>query len=88
MSTRPSDPAVIGYHVYRRVGARPFVRITTSPVDADNHTDVGAPKNASYMVRAIKLEATPSGSYFNASQGIYWPPRQYDSPTGRMTTSE
>jgi hypothetical protein len=24
------------------------------------------------MVRAVKLESTPSGSYYNASQGIFW----------------
>src|SRR5205807_10057541 len=39
------------------------------------------------MVRAVKLENTPSGSYYNASQGIFWsaggaPP---PPPTGDTT---
>jgi hypothetical protein len=86
--TRSNDPAVIGYHVYRRVQDGEFVRLTQSPVDTDNHTDVTTPLNATYMVRAVKLETSPSGSYFNASQGIYWPAREMEMPTGRLTTSE
>ncbi len=66
-----SDAATTGYHIYRASSASgPFTRLTTTPVTQTSFTDSTAPAGAnSYMVRAVKLETTPSGSYFNGSQG-------------------
>ena len=68
-----SADAVVGYHVYRAVSAGgPFSRLTTAPIAATSFTDTNAiSSTAWYMVRAIKLQATPSGNYFNPSQGIF-----------------
>src|SRR6185295_7610193 len=50
----------------------PFARLTSSPTGSTSFTDSGATGRATYMVRAVKLENTPSGSYFNASPGIFY----------------
>jgi hypothetical protein len=67
-----SDP-VVGYHVYRSASAAgPFARLTSSPIAATTYSDTGASAGTyTYMVRAVKLENTPSGSYYNASQGVF-----------------
>jgi hypothetical protein len=66
------DATVAGYHVYRASSANgPFARLTSSLSAATSFTDSNAPASASYMVRAVKLETTPSGSYFNGSEGIF-----------------
>jgi hypothetical protein len=70
-SESPDD--VLGYYVYRATnGVGPFTRITTS-VDTDTFfTDTNAAGGTfTYMVRALKLESTPSGTYTNASEGIF-----------------
>lgn len=70
----PSPDSVIGYHVYRSQNPNgPFLRITASPVSANSYTDPGAPSGTLvyYMVRAVALVTNPSGSYFNASQGVF-----------------
>ena len=70
---------VAGYHVYRALDpAGPFTRLTNSLVTATTFTDAAPPGGAIHMVRAVKLEETPAGSYWNASQGIFTafhPPR-------------
>lgn len=66
------DATIAGYHIYRAASANgPFTRLTSSPSPAISFADSGAPSGAVYMVRAVKRETTPSGSYFNASQGIF-----------------
>lgn len=68
-----STDAVLGYHVYRGTSASgPFVRITTAPVTNNSYTDTASATGLTYMVRAVKLEQTASGSYYNASQGVFW----------------
>ncbi len=66
------DSRVIGYHIYRSdklLGM--YQQLTTSPVTSTSYTDI-TPKNGNnaYMVRAVLLEETPSGSYYNQSLGI------------------
>src|SRR6266513_2501773 len=84
----PSADSVTGYYVYRATSANgPFTRLTGSLITAATFVDASAPSGATYMVRAVKLENTPSGSYYNASQGIFWsaggaPP---PPPTGDTT---
>lgn len=71
---QPSEDAeVIGYHVYRSTSMdEPFSRLTTSPVATTTFTDNSVSTgNYTYMVRAVKLERTPSGTFYNGSQGIF-----------------
>jgi hypothetical protein len=64
---------VDGYHVYRSpYPGGPFSRITASPLGSTSFTDSGVPGGAwTYMVRTVKLETSASGSYGNASQGVF-----------------
>jgi len=68
-----SPDTVLGYHVYRAdasVGL--FSRLTSSLVSGTTFTDMTASSNIyTYMVRAVKLMTTPSGTYFSASQGVF-----------------
>ena len=69
-----SADAGLGYHVYRyntQTGA--WVRRTSSPVTGTNFTDniSGLSGQVRYMVRALDLEVTPSGTYQNLSQGRF-----------------
>lgn len=67
----PSPDMSAGYAVYRATNARgPFTRLNSGLLTTNRFVD---PSEASavYMVRAVKLEVTPSGSYFNSSSGIF-----------------
>jgi hypothetical protein len=66
-----SADAVAGYHVYRGpTDTGPFTRLTTALVAGTSFVDAAAPGGTpSYLVRAVRLETTPSGSYWNASTG-------------------
>ncbi|MDB6035194.1 MAG: hypothetical protein JWM16_5532 [Verrucomicrobiales bacterium] len=68
-----SADSVAGYHVYRAASADgPFTRITTALANDTSYTDASAPSgSAVYMVRAVKLETTPSGTFYNPSQGVF-----------------
>ena len=76
LSWAASPDAVLGYHVYRApTVAGPFSLLTDSLVTRTNFTDARGSSGAfSYMVRAVKLQTTPSGSYSNLSQGIFVSP--------------
>lgn len=67
------DAALQGYAVYRAPAAGgTFKRLNTSLTTTLSYRDASAAAgNYSYMVRAVKLEVTPSGSYFNGSQGVF-----------------
>ena len=65
---------VLGYHVYRYVpGTQTWQRVTNTPVTGTSFTETlsGAGGTIRYMVRALKLEETASGSYYNLSLGAY-----------------
>ena len=67
----PSLDAVAGYYVYRAPNpGGPFVRLNNALINGTNYSDAVFAKST-YMVRAVKLEVSGSGSYFNASQGIF-----------------
>lgn len=69
-----TDPGVLGYHVYRASSPDgPFTRLTAAPVSDGSFIDPTATPDFSYtyMVRGVKLEVTPSGSYYNLSQGLF-----------------
>ncbi|HXS68056.1 MAG TPA: hypothetical protein VN761_04385, partial [Candidatus Polarisedimenticolia bacterium] len=68
------DPAVSGYNVYSAPTRRgPFVLVNSSgPITENSYTgsrSSGVPDNF-YMLRAVKMETTPVGSYTNMSDGL------------------
>lgn len=71
LTWNPSPDAVLGYHVYGAPSADgPFDRLNPSLLAAPIFVDAAA-ASAVYMVRAVKLETSASGTYYNASQGIF-----------------
>ncbi len=71
--TASADQDVIGYHIYYSSEENgPYGRLNSSLVTGTtfDHTWPKAGTNH-YMVRAVKLQETASGTYFNLSQGIY-----------------
>ena len=67
-----STDSVVGYHVYRASStAGPFNRLTSSLITAASFNDAPPPGSYTYMVRAVALQTTPSGTYYNPSQGIF-----------------
>ncbi|MDB6125380.1 MAG: hypothetical protein JWQ71_4373 [Pedosphaera sp.] len=65
---------LLGYHVYRGNSALgPFARLNSSYVTNAIYTDTNPPAGSNiYMVRAVKVETSSgSGTYINASQGIF-----------------
>ncbi len=72
LSWNNSPDANAGYHVYRATAPEgPYTRITQEPVSSTSYSDNVAAGNYLYMVRAVKLEQSGSGTYFNLSQGIF-----------------
>jgi hypothetical protein len=72
LSWSASTDSVIGYHVYRATSTNgPFTRLTSAPISQTSYADSAiSPGIYTYMVRAVKLQATPSGTYYNPSEGI------------------
>ena len=70
--TASTEPGVIGYHVYRtsRNGGV-YYPITSTPINALTFTDMN-PYNGNnyYIVKAIKLESSNTGTYYNSSLGV------------------
>jgi hypothetical protein len=66
-----TDKDLIGYYIYRSAGLdQPFTRISSNLVSGTTFTDNSALHHKNfYMVRAVKLQTSASGSYFNMSQG-------------------
>ena len=87
LSWGPSTaPGVLGYHVYRSgTSTGPFSRISgdgqpispTNPIDVvvtgTSFTDstAVAGQTCTYMVRAVRLQQTGGGSFYNQSQGVF-----------------
>ena len=68
----PAD-TVSGYYVYRAAqAAGPYTRISPELVSDRQFRDATPLAGLNYyMVRAVKLQVTPSGSYYNASEGVF-----------------
>ena len=67
-----SEPGLLGYHVYRAATtAGPFTRLTASPLASPTYADATGTAGTAYayMVRTLKLETSPGGTYQNLSQG-------------------
>ena len=64
-----------GFHIYRsasRTGA--YSRLTTSPLSAATRTYLDSPRPAGdlyYQVRAVHQAVFPTGTFANASQGVF-----------------
>jgi len=73
LSWSASTDAGAAYVVYRAADPKgPFERLTEAPLRETRYSSP-AGKGGVYMVRAVKLETGASGSYWNASQGIFTP---------------
>lgn len=71
--TASPDTNVLGYHLYRRNDSTPvYTRVNPSLITGNSYTDSCLVVKGvhEYMVRALKLEQVPSGSYYNLSEGI------------------
>ena len=68
--TAPAE-AVLGCHVYRaRSASDAFTRISADIIEDTSYVDIEPlPGRNVYMVRAVKLETTASGTYLNLSPG-------------------
>ena len=69
-----SSEAVAGYNIDRidaNTGA--LTRVNAAPVSGTSYSNTNTPfvAGAQYMVRAVKLQVTPSGSYFDHSLGAF-----------------
>ena len=66
-----TDSNIVGYHVYRSYSENgPFVRLTSAPIMDLSFTDGDLTTVIRYyLVKAIKLETTGSGTYLNPSIG-------------------
>ena len=67
-----TETALLGYHVFRADDpAGPFTRLTTTPLAAPAYTDATglAGQSYTYLVRTLKSETSPGGTYQNLSQG-------------------
>jgi hypothetical protein len=75
LSWQPSsDAAALGVHIYKSASSDgPFNRLTTDLITGDSYTDPQGQNGDYYMVRVVKREITPSGNYYNLSQGIFFP---------------
>ncbi len=62
----------IGYYVYRAASPEePFQRLNSDPIGATTFIDLApvAGRDVRYMVRAVRLEVSASGSYYALSSG-------------------
>lgn len=66
-----SAEVVQGYHLYRVDANGTITRITTSIVTGTSYQSPTVPfvSGTEYMVRAVKLQTSPSGSYYDLSLG-------------------
>jgi hypothetical protein len=79
---RPNEQAVVlswrglpdlDYYIYKATSlAGPFHRLTRSPLHGTTYVDRSRNlSSALYMVRAVRLETSASGSFYNLSQGVF-----------------
>lgn len=71
MNWMPSPDTIIGYNVYRQHPiTKEFTKLNSSIVTNTSYNDtIETNLSYYYMARAVKLENTPSGTYYNMSLG-------------------
>jgi hypothetical protein len=71
---RSSAPNLMGYLVYKSNQKKgPYQRITSSIIQDNSFSDSAHLNGDYYMVKAVNSTHSPSGSYMNTSQGIFFP---------------
>lgn len=71
--TASTQTNVLGYNIYMKNDTnKTYVKINNAPITSTSYTDncLIYPGIYKYMVRALVLENTPSGTYYNMSEGI------------------
>ncbi len=71
--TASTETAVVGYNIYMKNDTnKVYVKLNALPIAGTTYTDncLLYPGIYKYMVRALKLENTPSGTYYNLSDGV------------------
>ncbi|MDB6066364.1 MAG: hypothetical protein JWR26_2572, partial [Pedosphaera sp.] len=87
LSWTASPDTVVGYNVYSGANlSGSFTRLNSSPITSTSFSSSGTAAGT-YMVRAIKLETSGSGTYFNASQGTFVGAGSTDTGTGGVTNT-
>lgn len=69
-----TEGALTGYLVYRASDSNgPYTRLTASPIIENEFTDsaVTVGEAYTYMVKTVKRESTPAGTFFNTSVGQF-----------------
>ncbi|HUS57286.1 MAG TPA: fibronectin type III domain-containing protein [Planctomycetota bacterium] len=76
LSWNPSPDQATGYNIYRaKTPDGPFEKLTRKPITATTFKEKRlGPKT--YMVRTVALETSPTGTYYNASQGVFVTPEE------------
>ena len=67
-----ADP-VDGYYVYRKSEKDTIFRKISPLVSSTSYVDTISPGKYVYMIRAVRLENTASGTFYNQSTGIQFP---------------
>lgn len=73
ISWEASDDNVMGYHVYVKSDQTPeYIRLNDEPVLSGTYTHPCLPDTGlhTFMVRGLALQTSPSGTYYNLSQGL------------------
>lgn len=68
-----TETNVVGYHIYMKNDTNAtYVRLNGNPLTTTTFTDYCLEHKGvyKYMVRTLKLESNPSGSYYNMSEGV------------------
>jgi len=86
--TASADAPVGGYLVYRAPSIfGEFTRLTDAPVTGTTYTDtIPRTGDVVYMVRAVKLQRSPTASFWNLSEGAFVPVRSNGTPN-RLPTA-
>jgi len=74
LSWTASNTPILGYNIYRKSDSvNSFIRVNNSIISDTFYIDSSLSYSGEhiYMIRAVKLEISASGSYFNLSQGIF-----------------
>ncbi len=68
-----TETNIVGYNIYMKNDTNTaYVKINPAPINITSYIDncLLYPGIYKYMVRALKLENTPSGTYYNLSEGV------------------
>jgi hypothetical protein len=73
LNWKPGNDAVLGYNIYRSSApGGPYSRLNDSLIGTTAYLDPDvAAGSYYYMVRGVRVETNPSGSYYNASEGVF-----------------